>query len=769
MVPRYNVTVFLFSLIVFVFHFCETDSYLCLNLRNAMYNGIRKAGLAFLLGFITLVAAGQTVNHWESLVLAGNQWSYRPGTNEPPAAWTMPGFDDTAWQKGPGGIGYGDGDDATVIAATSSVYLRCRFQVSDPSKIVSATLYVDFDDGFVAYLNGEEIARANLGNAGTRPPFSEYAASCDYEAQLPGGGTPAGFTLTGAHLARLIAGENLLALQVHNCNANSSDLSSSAFLIAGITVPGNSYQPLPSWFTEPVSYTSHLPLVAISTSGQTIVSEPKITVQVKIIDNGPGIPNDLSHPGNQYDGYAGIEIRGQSSQMFPKKSYSLELRDQTGMEAKAALLGMPEESDWVLYAPYSDKTMLRNALTFDLGSRMGRWQPRFRFCELYLNGAYTGVYQLTERIKRNKERVHITKMEPLDRSGDAVTGGYIVKVDKIQDLAANEYFYSYPDITYSNARAYAWTWYYPKADDLVQEQKTWFATFIKNAENTLNGSSFINPSTGYERYFDTPSFIDFQILNELSNNVDGYRYSTFFHKNRDSEGGKLVAGPLWDFDLCYGNVDYSPRNLSVNQWTYTNFGPNEGYCMHWWARLMQSPAYANSLKQRYSILRKGILHTDSVMASIDRHVAWLGDGADRNFTRWPILNSYVWPNSAIRNTYSNEISFLKDWITRRLAWMDTQWLVPVVFSPQAPAADRKIFPNPSGGILNILLPAGSQAVRMIITDIRGAIMISQEYPSVTPTVPVQLDLRKLGNGLFILRVERDGYPWFAEKIVLQGI
>ncbi len=155
-----------------------------------------------------------------------------------------------------------------------------------------------------------------------------------------------------------------------------------------------------AWTQEVTS----LPLVVIDTWGETIPDNPKITSWLKVIENGTGFGNNQSQPATDYEGYAGIEIRGQSSQMFPKKSYSIELRNATMADSSVSLLGMPAESDWVLYAPYSDKTMLRNALTYYLGSRMGEWQPRYRFCEVYLNGEYNGVYMLIENIKRDSNR-----------------------------------------------------------------------------------------------------------------------------------------------------------------------------------------------------------------------------------------------------------------------------------------------------------------------------------------------------------------------------
>lgn len=513
-----------------------------------------------------------------------------------------------------------------------------------------------------------------------------------------------------------------------------------------------------------IAFTSHLPLIIINTNGQTILNEPKITVGFKVIDNGPGKTNTPTDAGNQYDGVAGIEIHGQSSQMFPKKSYGIELRNAGGDELEISLLGMPGESDWILYAPYSDKTMLRNAVTYYLGGRMGRYQPRFRFCEVFLNNSYIGVYQLTEKIKRDNDRVNITKMTANDVTGDNLTGGFILKVDKTQDLTTSEYFVNYPDTRFGNARNIIWTWYYPKPEDLNYYQSSWFKAYIKTVENTINGPYFSNPSEGYPKYLDVNSFIDFQIMNELSNNVDGYRYSTFFYKDRDSKGGKLVAGPLWDFDLCYGNLNYSDRNLRTDQWAYTNYGSGDWNCMHWWARFMQDPVYVSSVKQRWSSLRKQCLHTDSVMNYIDSQTSWLGEAIARNFNQWPILGTYVWPNSQIRYTYQAEIAFLKDWITRRLTWMDSQWLVPVTRIPEIAASGISVFPNPFSEILHVSLPPGNVPVTLDITDIRGRLLLSLQ-PQEQLHRDISINLGTLKDGIYLIKITREGKMTVVKKII----
>ena len=312
----------------------------------------------------------QTINHWEMVVAASDTWHYFPGKSEPPANWANTDFNAGSWSSGPGGIGYGDGDDGTTISAVPSVYLRINFNLTDTSNISSAILDVDYDDGFVAYLNGHEIARANIGTVGIKPLYTAYSP-VDHEARLYSGGVPGRFMIRAATFRKyIIEGTNVLAVQVHNFNSTSSDLSSNVFLSVGIKVAGFTYRQVPAWFQDPNGSNTNLPIILIDTKGQPILDEPKITSVISVIDNGPGQLNGIFDEPTDYYGKMGIEIRGQSSQMFPKKGYGIELRNEAGADSSVSLLGMPSEADWVLSAPYSDKSMLRNAITYELGRKI---------------------------------------------------------------------------------------------------------------------------------------------------------------------------------------------------------------------------------------------------------------------------------------------------------------------------------------------------------------------------------------------------------------
>lgn len=722
---------------------------------------------AFLVSFKFVDA--QIVNHWEMVVAANDTWHYFPGNSEPPANWANTDFNAASWASGPGGIGYGDGDDGTTINPVISVYLRLNFNLVDTSNVSWGILHVDYDDAFVAYLNGHEIARSNIGTAGVRPSYSTPALA-DHEARMYTGGMPERFIIHKDTLKKyMTSGSNVLALQVHNKSAGSSDLSSTTFFSVGIRNAGLTYRTVPGWFDDPQKQKTNLPLLIIDTRGQTILNEPKITASIKVVDNGPGQMNGFLDDATDYEGFIGIELRGQSSLQFPKKGYGVELRNKAGADSSVSLLGMPAEADWVLSAPYSDKSMLRNAITYQLGRKMGAWQPRYKWCEVYLNGSYNGVYMLIEKIKRGSDRVDINKLKPEEISGDNITGGYIVKVDKTGDLSANEYFYTYPSNRYYNARNYAFTFVYPKFDEIASQQKLYIKDYLLVLENTLNGNSFKDPVNGFRKYMDLNSFVDFQIINELANNVDGYRYSTFFYKKKDSDGGKLFAGPLWDFDLCYGNVDYSPTNLATDTWLYPRYGPNEYNPMHWWARLMEDDDYRQAFAVRWKALRAGPFRTDSIMADLDDHINYLGDAVERNFTRWPIIGQHVWPNYFVGLTYQAEIVYLKNWITDRLNWMDGRLTLSTgELAAGYQGYDVSVFPNPVKEYLNINLTIQNvNRIDIEIIDLPGQTVFQSAYsPGFTGAQTIQLNIPKVSPGYYILKLKKNGQVFSTRKLII---
>jgi len=621
-----------------------------------------------LLIFLPFLTVSQNIDHWETVVFDTDIWKYLEGTYEPDTNWRKIGFNDISWLQGQGGIGYGDNDDSTIVNPVTSLYLRNNFNIIDTAQITALALNIDYDDAFVAYLNNVEIARSNIGNVGDYPTFNQTSSSL-HEAQIYQGGNPDQFLInTQLFKDNILPGNNILAVQIHNDNINSSDLTSRIFLSFGINNPSLNYWPINSWFQPPVIFTTfNLPIVVINTNGQNIADDPRITCDMGIINNGTGVINSLNDSFNDYDGKISIEYRGSSSQSFPKKSYALETEDINGNNNNVSLLGMPVENDWILYAPYSDKSLMRNFLTFNLGEKMGNYSPRTVYCELVVNGYYKGVYVLMEKIKRDNNRVDIAKLDSNDIAGDSLTGGYIIKIDKYTGGGGDNWLSDFPNI--GGGSLYI-QYHYPEASVMLSEQLDYIEHYIDSFEYALNGVNFSDTSIGYSKYIDVNSFIDLYIMNELSKNIDGYRLSTYMYKDRDDNGGKLTMGPFWDYNLAYGNADYCEGGLTAG-WEVDGDGGACGWNNpFWFERLLDDTTYQNRLKCRWEYLRDRSFHEDSIFNFIDSIALYLDDAQQRNFQKWDVLGTYIWPNFYIGNTYQDELIFIKTWLSARLDWID---------------------------------------------------------------------------------------------------
>lgn len=414
-------------------------------------------------------------------------------------------------------------------------------------------------------------------------------------------------------------------------------------------------------------FSSDLPIVRINTDGKPISDNPKTDGIIELIDNGPGVRNYPDQTITAFSGPMGIEFHGNSSQGFPKKSYRFELRDEAGEDLDVSLLGMGSTSDYVLSAQFSDKTLMRNALTYDLSRQLGQYASRTRFCEVLLNGTYQGVYVLTERIKRGEDLVDISKLKDTDIAGVEMTGGYIIKIDWNTTPGWNSQF-SQPN----NPDIFPYFQYeYPRWDRLQPEQALYIRNYVDSFEVALKSSLYQHPVNGWRRFADEKSFLDFMILNELSKNVDGYRLSTYFHKDRDDKGGKIKMGPTWDFDLGWLNADYCDA-FNPNGWAYNlNYVCGDAGVPFWWERLMADPKFRQNLNCRWNLLRSTILHLDNIHAMIDSMALVVNESQERNFKQWPILGTYVWPNPGnLPNTYEGEVNKLKGWVNERIVWLD---------------------------------------------------------------------------------------------------
>ncbi|MCX6254775.1 MAG: CotH kinase family protein [Bacteroidia bacterium] len=639
--------------------------------------------LLFIISFWDLVQ-GQSINHWETAVFNNDLWRYFIGTSEPDANWRSLSFNDTGWTQGPGGFGYSDNDDNTVISPCTSVFIRCKFNVTDTASIARVLLSMDYDDAFVAYLNDVEIARAGI--TGVHPAY--YQTGTNHEATMYQGGLPESFAIEKTQLnACLLLGENVLAIQVHNSSPTSSDMSSNAFLSFEITNTSNNYRPVPVWFSVSDDFTSsNLPIIIITTKpGEMIADAPKITADMKIIYNSGGMRNYVSDSGNVYTGKVGIEIRGFYSASLPQKPYGFETRDISGNNLNVSLLGMPPENDWVLLANYNDKTFLRNVLAFDIFRKMGNYATRSRFCEVVVNNEYQGIYLLGEKIKQDKGRVDIAKLTPEDNAGDNLTGGYIIKNDYY--TAADSWMSRFSPLNKPGQKIY-FVYYDPKPDVLTEKQKTYIQGYFNSLETVLYNPFFKSPVFGYKAYIDINSFADYFILGEVSRNVDTYKKSRYFYKDKNSKDSLLHSGPPWDFDWAWKNLTENCIHFNQTDGSGWAYKINECYASpippSWEIRMLQDRDFADLVYNRYFELRNTILSQAQIENTIDS-VAYLIDEAQyRHFQKWNILGINVGtPEPDFQpTTYSGEIVKFKGWINTRLAWLDASVQINVTsFKP----------------------------------------------------------------------------------------
>ena len=611
--------------------------------------------------------------HWETAVYAEDVWSYYVGINAPPDNWNEPTFDTSNWEDGQGGFGYADGDDNTVIPNTLSVYFRKSFNITNVDEILSMAIHGDYDDGFVAYINGVEVARStNMGDPGADVAYDQ-TTDTDHEAVMYQGGDPEVFMLYANDLGEILyTGENVLAIEVHNVNETSSDMSGLFYLSFELNNGVSYYGETPGWFYLPTEFSfSHLPIIVVNTSGQEIPNEDKITAHMGIIDNGPGETNYLSDPYNHYDGFIGIEIRGSSTTWFPKKQFAVETRDSLGENNNISLFGMPEENDWIFNAPYTDKSLMRNVIIYKMARDAGRYASRTHYFELVINGDYKGLYVMFEKVKRDDNRVAVSKLEPDETTGDDLTGGYIIKIDKWDGENVGGWYSEPPLEQYGG---FYYQYHYPKPDEIVYEQQQYINNYMDNFEQLVLSEDFTNPETGYPSIIHWESFVDFFIMQEITKNVDGYRLSSYLHKDKDSDGGRLVAGPIWDFNLGFGNADYY-EGWDTQGWQVEANLPNDDFSIpFWWCTIWTDQSFRWAVQQRWNELRSDFLSNTSVGSVIDSLQAHIGQAAERNFERWPTLGQYVWPNYYIGQTYEDEVEHLRGWIINRMEWMDNELL-----------------------------------------------------------------------------------------------
>lgn len=400
-----------------------------------------------------------------------------------------------------------------------------------------------------------------------------------------------------------------------------------------------------------------------------------------IIYNGPGQINYLTDSANHYNGFIGIELRGNSTQNFPKKPYNIETRDSLGGNLNVSLFGMPAENDWVLRASYMDHTFIRNPLAMHMSRQTGRWASRCQLVELLINGEYQGIYIFMEKIKRDDGRLDIQELEAFVIEEPDISGGYIYEITGFETNLGKSRKLKYPDF-----------------EDAPPEQITYIMDYDDGFRSSMYSPSFKDETSGYHAWIDVESFVAEIIVQEAMRNSDAYGWSGYFHKDR---GGKINAGPVWDFDQSSGNSSY-PDDGVVEGWLFAhNETSNTPF---FWEKLFSDPSFSYKVKLQWETLRKDAFQTTQLLSYVDSIALHLSDAQAREFEQWPVLGTNIWRETTgywERNTFQKEVDYLKTFLTERWAWMDAE-----LAKISAPVSSRSmnllsskgelfVYPNPA--------------------------------------------------------------------------
>jgi catechol 2,3-dioxygenase-like lactoylglutathione lyase family enzyme len=477
-----------------------------------------------------------------------------------------------------------------------------------------------------------------------------------------------------------VARDTMLRARAYATSYTASPISSQQYFILDSSV---------------ASFHSNLPLVVLDTFGNSVGQSSQTPVSAMVFSAPTDGSDTTLTQTPEFVGRAGLNVRGQTSTSFPKLQYHFEIWDESNNDRNASLLGMPADSDWVLYAPYSEKSLMQNQLAYMWSNEIGEYAVRTQWVEVFLNSSggaqvdysqdYVGVYLLEEKIKIAPDRVDITKVGPGDDTVPSITGGYIWHKDKPDP----------DDPSFTTESGQTFLYEDPDADKLDDTQKAWLTSYINQFETALYGPNFTDPNVGYAHYIDVQSFVDNWILVEMCKNIDGFRLSTYYYKD---ENGLIHMGPIWDYNLSMGNANYNGGD-SPTGWYHDEISAQD---YTYFDRLTQDPKFMQLVSQRWQQLRDSVFSTQQIVADINANVQLLTDGNGnvpvgtfptqtpnnpvvRNFEKWNILGTNVWPNSYVGNSWMDEVNYLQNFMTTRVAWMDTQ-LDPLdpASSPGAP-------------------------------------------------------------------------------------
>jgi len=399
-------------------------------------------------------------------------------------------------------------------------------------------------------------------------------------------------------------------------------------------------------------FCSQFPIILVNTNDQEIKKNSKIWVNISVIDRFMG--NNHIEDEAQLEALSTIKYRGNSSWFgFDKKQYRIEFYETQNQKLGYALTGMGAHSDWVLNAPFLDRTLLRNHLMYGISREIMEWAPDTHYCEVFVNGEYMGVYLIIEPVTSGGSRLNLYPYSMasgqtsyvINRERDSSEDNEILTYGKEKGFTSLSLSISHPGKT-----------------GLLTRQMNWITQDVGEFERVLYSDDFADPTDGYSKHIDVQSFVDYYIINEFAINVDAGSLSTYIYRNL---GGKMKMA-VWDFNNAFNNYQWEDHSYDEFYLTQTN----------WFDRLLCDTAFVDRVVERYLELRQGVLSEEHLLTLIDKNVAYLGEAIDRNFEVWgytfseKLLSSDENGQSRDPGSYEEAIAMLKETIIARGNFMD---------------------------------------------------------------------------------------------------
>jgi hypothetical protein len=431
------------------------------------------------------------------------------------------------------------------------------------------------------------------------------------------------------------------------------------------------------------AFTSTLPVLVMETFGKDQpTSSRSASVHLSFFEPVHGVTSLTNPPTLATRG--GFHQRGSSSRGMPQPGFAVQFLDEFNAEQHRPVLGLPADSDWVLYAPNGyDPGMIHNPFVHQLSRNLGHYSPRTRFLEVYLvthagpvtTTQYYGVYLLEEKIKVGKHRVNIDRLGADDLQAPQVTGGYLLKIDRLG-----------PDEVGFNAAGVSMVYAEPKEPVMMLPQRApqrqYLDNYFDDFDRALNGPKWKDPVQGYRAYVDVEAWINYHVLEVLSGNVDALNLSTYLHKPRL---GKIAFGPHWDFDRALGSTD--DRDRDPRQWNTGQF-----FNAAWWPRLFSDPDFWQRWVDRWQELRLTHFSLTNLFGLADRLGNEVREAHPREVQRWGLE-----PRGG---SYESELSHMKKWLSNRVDFIDQELVQP-------PRFQREGGLIPNGSLLTLTGPTNA--------------------------------------------------------------